>query len=53
VHNEIIANRKLLNDIDYDEVLGECGLYFTSTGSMNAEDFLKVNGGGATVTNME
>ena len=48
VGNEIRSNRELLKTIKFDEILGECGLYFTSTKStaaMNAEDFMKAHGG--------
>ncbi len=48
VSMEIRSNRRLLSAIKFDEILGECGLYFTSTkftAAMNAEDFMKANGG--------
>jgi hypothetical protein len=46
---EVQANRKLLAAMNFDKILGECGLYFTTTiltEAMNAEDFIKAHGGG-------
>jgi hypothetical protein len=48
VSMEIRTNRSLLSAIKFDEILGECGLYFTSTkftAAMDSEDFIKANGG--------
>jgi hypothetical protein len=49
VDRKIMANRKRLAEIDFNSLLGECGLYFTSVSNpeMTNEEFKKSVGDGA------
>ena len=49
VERQIMANKKRLVEIDFDSLLGECGLFFTPVSNqvMTKDDFKRSVGNGA------